>query len=62
MKLLCTICDGENTTEVIPYKERLEEKINLCYDCAESLRNDTLEYNERIIMNEFIEANYGEIV
>jgi hypothetical protein len=47
---------------VVPYKERPEETIQLCDDCSESLSNDTLAYNERIIMNEFIEANYGEIV
>jgi hypothetical protein len=58
----CVIC-GCTPVEIHTFDHRKpEQKLTICKEHQDAFINDDLPYNERIILNEYIEANFGDVV
>jgi len=61
-KLPCVICEEEETLSYSHDKSKPEERVWLCEHHMKKLIHNEMQYNERVLIKELIEANFGEVV
>ena len=60
--LPCVICGCDDVEIYTIDATKPDEVLYICREHRMKCNNDALEYTERILLKEFIEANFGEIV